>query len=128
MGKRLKRRVKRRGLELMRRGTYVCRRCYPVEGKGKYYEPIGEYVTVKTEWGKRRLVDTIFVEKIVVGKTKVIVAWCAGCKRWLAKEVGYYSCLTKMDVGIALSDGEDVGTEMMLEEFVMMTGRDDLRV
>lgn len=91
--KKTKRIVRRRTLaeRELGRGSYVCRICYPD----------------KVAW----MPYTIYVKTFKVKKgrsdVKIIVAWCAECKRWLAGRDEYFSVNEKLDIAQKLSDGEN---------------------
>ena len=94
-----KRRIKRvtKAARMLGRGDYVCRQCWPYDElhKDSHGEPV---------------VATIYVGRkvIEIGKSKhtLLIAWCASCKRWLAKEKKWRVTLENVDVGTMLSDGE----------------------
>lgn len=113
-----KRRTRRtpKAVRMLGRGDYICRVCWPEDElhKDSHSEP---------------LVATIYVGRkvIKVGSSEItlLIAWCAECQRWLAKEKRWRITLDKVDVGTALSDGECGKGKIGWQEFVRLVGWKD---
>lgn len=114
MGKKSRKRIiKRRSKPemLLGRKAYRCEQCYPDEE----YKETSEGL---------RLVTTIYVgkKKIKVGKNtmNLLIAWCAECNRWLAREVRWRVTKEDVDVATELSDGKAGKGLMSWQKFACM--------
>ncbi len=113
MGKKTRKRIiKRRSLPalLLGRKAWLCEQCYPAK----------EYVEKKGQ----PLIATIYVgrRKIKIGKSerKLLIAWCAECNRWLAREVKWRITLEDTDIAHELSDGKCGKGKLSWEKFCQL--------
>ncbi len=105
-----------RAIKMLGKGSYICRTCWPEEELhwDSYKEPLEATIYV----GKK-------VIKINDSKITILVAWCAECQRWLAKQKRWRITLDKVDVATALSDGKSGKGLIDWEEFVRIVGWKD---
>ncbi|MCK5611455.1 hypothetical protein KAR91_56820 [Candidatus Pacearchaeota archaeon] len=96
---------------LLGRKAYRCEVCYPDE----MYKESSE---------KMPIVTTIYVgrKKVKMGSNEVtlVIAWCAECNRWLAREKRWRVTMDDVDVATQLSDGKQGKGKMDWQQFVCM--------
>lgn len=114
MGKKSRKRIiKRRSLPavLLSRKSFRCFVCYPEK----------EYA-LSSE--KMPIVATIYVgkKKVKVGNSErnLLIAWCAECHRWLAREEKWRVTYEDTDIAHELADGKAGKGEMSFTQFVCM--------
>lgn len=103
-------------VKMLGKGTHICRTCWPENELHK--DSNGEPLDATIYVGRK-------VIKVNDSKITLLIAWCAECQRWLAKQKRWRITLDKVDVASALSDGECGKGNIDWEEFIRLVGWKD---
>jgi hypothetical protein len=96
---------------LLGRKAYRCLQCYPDVVAKKSSEDMPIVATIYV--GKKKV-------KQGMNEYRLLIAWCAECLRWLAKEVRWRVTIEDTDVAHMLSDGQQGKGKMDWQTFACM--------